>query len=138
MSLTGFEYDKTTKRQTGCPARVRACKSRSRYVRRWTITEVSLYHSNCHGEQLSASLASVEEMIAVLVRTNPKISGPGLVRTLKATAGINVTPRTALRAKAKALGRTASACKEGYAALTSLVDHLGSTKGNYTNTVVSN
>jgi len=75
-------------------------------------------------------------MIAVHVRANPKISGPGLVRTLKSTAGINVTPRTALRAKAKALGRTPGACNAGYTALTSLLDHLGSTKGNYTDTSV--
>ena len=134
--MAGYKYDPKTQKQVGCRAKVRAYRSRRKGVKCWTITEVSLNHTNCHGEQGNASLASVEELIAVLVRANPKITGPGLAKTLRATAGISVHPRTALRAKATALGRTVGACKAGYTALTSLLHHLESTEGTYTNTLV--
>lgn len=94
-------------------------------------------HNNCTGEQENASLAAVEDVVAVLVRANPGITGPGITKHLQTVDGINVHPRTALRAKAKALGRTDKRNKEGFTALQSLLDQLGSAKGVHTNIMVS-
>ncbi|CAM9100737.1 unnamed protein product [Pylaiella littoralis] len=128
----GRKVDPNTKKEIGCRARVRACKSRRKNLELWKITEAYLDHNNCTGEQENASLASVEEVIAALVRATPDISGPGIKLALR-TKGISVHTRTALRAKAKALGRTASRNKEGFTALTSLLEQLQTnSKGTYT------
>lgn len=135
-TFSGRKFDKKTKKELGCRARVRACKSRRKNLKLWKITEAYLDHNNCTGEQENASLASVEEVIATLVRATPGISGPGITRALR-TMGISVHTRTALRAKAKALGRTASGNKEGFTALTSLLEQLQTnSKGTYTSVEV--
>lgn len=133
----GRRYDKKKKKEVGCRAVIRACKSRRKNFKLWKITEAYLVHNNCTGEQENASLAAVEDMVAVLVRANPRITGPGIVKHLHTVDGINVHPRTALRAKAKALGRTDKRNKEGFTALQSLLDQLESTTGVHTNVTVS-
>ncbi|CAM9287864.1 unnamed protein product [Ectocarpus fasciculatus] len=98
--------------------------SRRKNLEMWKITEARFVHNNCTGEQESASLSAVHEMIATLVRASPSISGPAIAKTLKDGSGISVHPRTALRAKAKALGRTGSSSAEGFTVLTSLLEQL--------------
>ncbi|CAM9216637.1 unnamed protein product [Ectocarpus sp. 4 AP-2014] len=90
----------------------------------WKITEARFVHNNCTGEQENASLSAVDEMIATLVRATPSITGPAIAKMLKDGSGISVHPRTALRAKAKALGRTGSGSTEGFTVLTSLLEQL--------------
>lgn len=92
-------------------------------------------HNNCTGEQENASRSAVQEMIATLARANPSISGPAITKTLKDGSGISVHPRTALRAKAKALGRTGSSSTEGFAVLTSLLEQLDASD-KYTHTSI--
>ncbi|CAB1117118.1 unnamed protein product [Ectocarpus sp. CCAP 1310/34] len=120
----GRKYDAKRKKEVGCLARVRATKSRRKNLEMWKITEARNVHNNCTGEQENASLSAVDEMIATLVRATPSITGPAIAKMLKDGSGISVHPRTALRAKAKALGRTGSGSTEGFTVLTSLLEQL--------------
>lgn len=80
---------------------------------------------------------AVEDHIGVIVRANPGITGPEIVKYMKTARGINVGCKTAFRAKCKALGRTAESNRDGFKVLQSLLDQLGSTKGVHTDVEVS-
>eukprot|EP00752_Nemacystus_decipiens_P010107 g9008.t1 len=129
----GRKYDKERKKEVGCRARIRACRSRRKNLKLWKITDAYLVHNNCSGQQENASLAAVEDIVAKLVRANPSITGPGIRKHLQTVDAINCHPRTALRAKAKTLGRTERRNKEGFTALQSLLDQLGLSDRVHTN-----
>lgn len=119
--------------EVGCPARVRAYRSKKTNL--WGITVADLDHRNCTGEQNGASVSALQGVISTLVGANPGMRATSLKKTIKAQTGIDVHVRSALRGKMKALHATSSGVAEGFTVLSSFLSQLTS-KSNGTVTSV--
>ncbi|CAM9854234.1 unnamed protein product, partial [Ectocarpus fasciculatus] len=119
------------KATSGCPARARGCKLQDGT---WKVTEIVLDHVACTGQagekKQRINRRCVEEEAAALVSSNHSISCPALVRTLKATAGVDISERTANRMRADILGKGKDVIAEQYTLLQSYCDLLGRDNGN--------
>ena len=117
---------------TGCQARVRAYKGRS--TNEWNITEAVLNHVQCTGQsgekRKRPCRRSVEEEAAKLINANHTITSPALVKTLKATAGVEISERTANRVRSDVLGKGQNATAAHYQLLDSYLSSIGRGNGN--------
>ena len=100
----------------GCPVFVRAYK---RADKQFHVVDCSFKHSNCAGGKKKPSLCAMSSEGAVIVNANRKITSGGLVKTLKGSYGVELTPHTANRLKREVVGVTEAAQNEGYQRLES-------------------
>ena len=105
----------------GCPVFVRAYK---RADKEFHVVDCLFEHSNCTGGKKKPSLRAMSSEGAVIVNANRKITSGGLVKTLKASYGVELTPHTANRLKRQVVGVTEATQNEGYQRLESYLDIL--------------
>ncbi|CAN0285955.1 unnamed protein product, partial [Ectocarpus sp. 6 AP-2014] len=119
------------KATSGCPVRARGCKQTDGT---WKVTEVVLDHVACTGQASNKkqriNRRCVEGEAAALVSANHSITCPSLVKTLKATSGVDVSERTAGRMRADILGKGKDAIAKEYELLQSYCDLLERDNGN--------
>ena len=99
-----------------CPVFVRAYK---RADKQFHVVDRSFEHWNCAGGKKKPSLRAMSSEGAVIVNVNRKITSGGLVKTLKGSYGVGMTPHTANRLKREVVGVTEAAQNEGYQRLES-------------------
>lgn len=85
----------------------------------WKITFVHNQHVNCTGSGATAPITAVIPFVDQLVRSNPTISGPALKRTLKEVLGVELSDRSANRAKNKVMQQTKEEEAKAYTMITS-------------------
>lgn len=124
---------------TGCQALVRAYKQRG--INEWNITEVNLEPAQCTGrsgeKKKRACRRSVEEEAAALINANHSISCPALVKSLKATAGVDILERTGNRMPADVFDRNKKIIADEYKLLDSYLELIGRNDDNYVDCQVS-
>eukprot|EP00904_Undaria_pinnatifida_P008857 jgi/Undpi1/5100/HiC_scaffold_19.g08452.m1 len=117
---------------TGCSVLVRAYNKRT--TKEWRVTEAILDHAQCTGQsgdkKKRPCRRSVEEEAAKLINANHKISSPALVKTLKATAGVDILERTANRVRSDVLRKGKDAIASQYQLLDSYLSIIGRDNGN--------
>ncbi|CAM9788335.1 unnamed protein product, partial [Ectocarpus sp. 8 AP-2014] len=113
------------KATSGCPVRARGCKQTDST---WKVTEVVLDHVACTGQagnkKQRINRRCAEGEAAALVSGNHSITCPSLVKTLKATSGVDVSERTASRMRVDILGKGKDAIAKEYQLLQSYCDLL--------------
>ena len=72
----------------------------------------------------------MEEEAAKLINANHTITSPALVKTLKATAGVEISERTANRVRSDLLGKGQNATTAHYQLLDSYLSSIGRGNGN--------
>ncbi|CAN0405880.1 unnamed protein product [Ectocarpus sp. 13 AM-2016] len=126
------------KATSGCPVLARGCKQTDGT---WKVTEVVLDHVACTGQASNKkqriNRRCVEGEAAALVSANHRITCPSLVKTLKATSGVDVSERTASRMRADILGKGKDAIAKEYQLLQSYCDLIGRDNGNVVECKVS-
>ena len=124
---------------TGCSVLVRAYNKRT--TKEWRVTEAILDHAQCTGQsgdkKKRPCRRSVEEEAAKLINANHKISSPALVKTLKATAGVEILERTANRVRSDVLRKGKDAIASQYQLLDSYLSIIGRDNGNIVECEVS-
>lgn len=128
---TGAVITDKVKGATGCQVRLRACKQHNK---EWRVTELVLDHTSCTGQsgekKQRPSRKALAPEAAALVNANHSISSGALAKTLKATAGVEFSERTANRMRADVLGKSKKELREQYQYLASYLDEFKGNNGN--------